>query len=120
MDMDDQKFNTVTHDGHVTAVWQGKGVREVGTASADRMPDSSWWLSRALVQPEEKRGQGIGSVLVMRLQHEVQAQGGTRLVVCPGGYGMDQKRQCAFYIRCGFREEPGDLGHIYVWSPNHI
>ena len=117
MNIDDQDFRTVVYDGHVTVVWQGKGVRDVGTTSADRMPDGSWWLCRALVQPEDNRGQGIGSILVMRLKHEVQAQGGTRLVVAPGGYNMDQKRQQAFYVRCGFHEEPEEFGPVYVWTP---
>ena len=104
-------FHTASCDGNVTIFWQGPTVFDRGTASADRTSEHVWWINRVLVQPEECRGKGIGTVLVQLLKENLKGQG--TLTVCPGGYSDDVERQKNFYLKCGFV----DNGDLLVCTP---
>lgn len=75
------------------------------TAAASNIGDF-WYVNRVFV-PENKRGQGIGTGLVNRLIEEVRKQGGKRMIVEPGGYGVDPHRQVNFYVKLGFTPVQG-------------
>jgi GNAT superfamily N-acetyltransferase len=75
-----------------------------------------WWINRVLV-PKELRGKGIGRELLCRLKGAVTAQGGSGMIVTPGGYDIPQEDQIAFYRACGFevvREE--GVGVLMLWK----
>jgi len=73
------------------------------TASANLMASGKWWISRVLVN-EGHRGQGFGGRILEHLCNEVQGQGGTVIIVCPGGYGSNLADLVRFYKRHGFVE----------------
>lgn len=99
----------------------------LGTVSADLIPtdvfDRSllplgacvWWIGRCLVTNIERRGQGIGSMLIQRLQAVVSGLRDNRMiVVSPGGYGVDPEKQYEFYRKHGFI--PAGEG-LLSWTP---
>jgi GNAT superfamily N-acetyltransferase len=76
-------------------------LRAVAEAS---LVGDSWWVSRVLVQPSSARGKGLGGQLLEELKKAVAEMGGTRLLVTPGGYSNEWKRQHKFYRAHGFRD----------------
>lgn len=64
--------------------------------------DDDWWISRALVNPKEVRGQGIGGRLLERLKREIKKMDGRHILVTPGGYGGNKRLQRKFYRNHGF------------------
>ena len=109
-------FHTIATPESITILWRGDSAIERGVASADDIGDR-WWISRVLVQPATCRGRGVGSKLIEQLKAAVANQGGTRLVVAPGGYvgtAKERKRQKKFYEHHDFvEEEPG----LFAWYP---
>jgi predicted GNAT family N-acyltransferase len=83
-------------------------------ASADFI-GPHWWIGRVLVDPENRRGEGVGSKMLTALIQAVVEQGGTEIHVTPGGYSADSVRQTRFYERHGFVRE-GEEG-LLVWRP---
>jgi len=75
----------------------------IATADANLIGENIWWISRVFV-PDFMRGSGIGSAILNRLADEVLKNGGTELVVCPGGYFVDGERQRKFYLKNDFKE----------------
>jgi len=74
---------------------------------SESFPPGRWWLARINVlenrAPGVARGQGIGSEMMRRLQENLVTQPGfIELLVAPGGYGADEKKQWNFYLKCGF------------------
>lgn len=75
-------------------------------AGASNMGNGSWYLNRVIVK-DHNRGRGLGSKALQRVIKEVRQQGGTEIIVEPGGYGSDPARLRVFYGRHGF-EPVGD------------
>lgn len=75
-------------------------------AGASHMGDGHWYLNRVVVR-EGNRGKGLGTEAIKRLIDEVRKQGGTEIVVEPGGYGSDPNKLRIWYARFGF-EPAGD------------
>lgn len=78
------------------------------TASADFV-SSFWWIGRVLVDPPKARGNGVGGYILEELKRAVKEMGGTSLLVSPGGYAVDPKRQFKFYLSHGFIYRSEDL-----------
>ncbi len=77
------------------------------TASADRVADGVWWVSRVLVSSPDDRCKGLGSELLRLLRRDCSRQPGfVRMIVTPGGYGSDPVRLRSFYERAGFTSDP--------------
>jgi GNAT superfamily N-acetyltransferase len=79
------------------------------------MEDGVWYLNRAIIRDPKARGRGVGTTLLTRLLQEVAAQGCTRLIVEPGGYGADPQKQRRFYEKSGFRAF--NTNGALVWEP---
>lgn len=73
-------------------------------------PDN-WYVNRVIV-PKDFRGHGVGGKLLERLKQEVALKGGKKLIVEPGGYAQDLKRQRHFYEKHGFQR----VEDHWVWS----
>lgn len=105
--------------GHSLSATVVANSRSVGTASADLtygvcLVDTwCWWLARVVVTKPQLRGQGLGTLLVRRLQALVSASRTQLLAVAPGGYGADPERQQSFYRRLGF--ELADDDGLLIW-----
>lgn len=82
----------------VTCVVDGK----VSIASIDNLHDGRWWISRVNVQGVEK-GKGLGSKLLKKAMEEVFSFSPKEIIVTPGGYNADIKRQVNFYKKNGFK-----------------
>lgn len=95
-------FHVSPTEGSVSSLWAGKNPNERGTASANKMPDGTWWISRVLVQPSTMTGKGIGGKLLEMVKEEIAKMGGGTVIVCPGGYGSDPETQKNFYRKHGF------------------
>lgn len=95
-------FSSYSTKSNAWSQWVGEDLRQRGTASVDKLPDGRWWVSRVLVQPSTMTGNGIGGKLLELVKSEVKKQGGGIMVVCPGGYAGDQKKQRNFYRKHGF------------------
>jgi hypothetical protein len=83
---------------------------------SDSFPPGRWWLARINVlehlAPGVTRGQGIGSEMMRLLQERlVIIPSFQELLVAPGGYGADEKKQWNFYLKHGF----APLGSALVW-----
>ena len=76
---------------------------KVSIASIDNLMDGRWWVSRVNVQGTEK-GQGTGSKLLKRAIDEVLSYGPADIIVAPGGYSEDEKKQFNFYKKNNFVE----------------
>ena len=50
------------------------------------------------------RSQGIGSQILQMLLNEIKKQNAKKVIVTPGGYNVDEKRQFNFYIKNGFKQ----------------
>jgi GNAT superfamily N-acetyltransferase len=88
-----------------------------GIANADFAPhmggDGRWWLARVVVK--DGKGKGVGTEMLRLLKEElVKNENFTDLLVAPGGYGSDPKRQRDFYLKNGFVPESG--GGL-LWRP---
>jgi predicted GNAT family N-acyltransferase len=81
-----------------------KDIRNRAVAEATEM-GSHWFINRVLVQPEEIRSNGIGSMLLQILIKEIKKTGNKQIIVTPGGYAMNQKKQQNFYKKNGFLKE---------------
>lgn len=101
--MEPNSFFSYSTDDTASSQWRGENLGQRGTASANRLPDGSWWVSRVLVQPNTMTGRGIGGKLLELVKEEIKKQGGGTVVVCPGGYENDHKKQSNFYRRHGFK-----------------
>lgn len=77
---------------------------ESGTISVEKIKDGEWWVSRAKVTPEKLTGQGYGTRMMDEIKKAAVRQGCKKMVVCPGGYKNDKKRQINFYVKNGFVE----------------
>ena len=79
------------------------GVLCAATASIDQMP-KFWWVSRVFVRKKYRR-QGLGKRCLQRAIELVKSHEGTprNIVVAPGGYDMDTRRQEMFYEAQGFK-----------------
>ena len=86
-------------------------------AQASRGGEPVWWVNRVLVQPPNARGQGIGGTLLDALieacvDQDVLAGRPTEILVTPGGYGADPRKQVAFYKAHGFVPKPSRYAPI--------
>lgn len=68
-----------------------------GVVEAHNSEGSDWFITRALVKPEDCRKMGIGSHMLKLLFDEVKKKHGTRILVTPGGYDNNRKEQFNFY-----------------------
>jgi len=98
-------FKTISTSLYVSAIWQHPSkLFARGTVSADliNFEKKTWWISRALVQPEEFRNQGIGSKMLKNVIDAITLLNGSEIFVIPDGYEYNTKRQFNFYIKNGF------------------
>ena len=103
-------IGTTSSGSSCSAHWHDRashGFKGRGVAEATEV-GGVWWVNRVIVQPENLRGRGIGSRLVEALKQKVKELGGSRLIVCPGGYHDDVESQRRFYERCGFTRSSTD------------
>jgi GNAT superfamily N-acetyltransferase len=105
----DAGVRVIESEQHVAAIWMSALGR--GTASADRLPDGRWWISRVVVNPEKVRGAGVGSAMMKKLMETLRGMGCRELWVAPGGYDGDTDRQVRFYAKHGFVLTDGGM----VW-----
>lgn len=92
-------------------------VLMTAVAQASLLPNGTWYFNRMLVKNEEDRGRGLGSQLLERFKEELKKAGCRRLVVEPGGYGVDPVRQRRFYSERGFVEKSSPDGKFLEWRP---
>lgn len=72
-------------------------------AEADLI-DGIWWICRVLVKKEQDRGKGLGSKFLQKLLFEIYRRDpDAAVVVSPGGYGVNSKKQINFYKKNGFK-----------------
>ena len=84
----------------------------IGVVEASRMNDAVWYLNRAVIRAESDRGKGIGSQLLIELMKKLKEQPDCRrLIVTPGGYGMNPDKQFHFYLKNGFKKHKE--GYLY-------
>lgn len=76
--------------------------------------ENCWWVSRVLVSRDEDRGKGYGGRALDILLREIEKQGGKAVIVTPGGYGADPKKQIRFYEAHGF-VKVGDTEYNQYW-----
>jgi GNAT superfamily N-acetyltransferase len=79
--------------------------------------DQIWYVNRVLVTMEGERGQGLGGMLLDRMISGVVDAHGKILMVEPGGYNADPKRQQRFYESHDFIKTPskGSSGFHWRW-----
>lgn len=82
------------------------GIR--GCAEANYMPDFNyWWICRVVLYPADCRGRGFGSkMLKLMLDNIFDTDAEHKVVVAPGGYDAEPKKQKAFYLKHGFEKDP--------------
>lgn len=106
---------SIVVSGHMTnsdGLLPARGDVSASTAMAG---DGRWLLNRALVQPPEYRGRGLGTRLLLTLLAEISKRADFKqLIVEPGGYNMPVRRQRRFYTKQGFKLIPGHPG-VYRW-----
>jgi putative acetyltransferase len=78
------------------------GERAVGCGAIRRLAGGDAELKRMFVVPE-RRGQGVGRLLVAELEHVARLLGATRLVL---ETGVRQPDAIALYRKCGFGPIP--------------
>lgn len=100
------------------------GIRSRGVASADlylpRADEQCWWINRVLVTNEADRGKGIGGMLLDCLLTEAIKQGARVIIVTPGGYGSDPKKQRRFYEAHDFFKVGEGFNEHWVWNPDPV
>jgi len=97
---------------HPKGFFKGRGSLE-----ANWLSDTTWWVARAVINPADQRGRGIGTAMLKALFKALREnETCKRLVVCPGGYDSNTKDQFHFYEKNGFRHPvPADgLPEEYV------
>lgn len=77
--------------------------------------DENWVINRAIVKPESLRGKGIGSLMLNKLKDVLVKQGCKKLIVYPGGYSGEKRKQFNFYKKNGFVKVK-DNGEVYMRS----
>jgi GNAT superfamily N-acetyltransferase len=106
---------------YVSANWNHPtDVFARGTVSADLIyPEKRiWWISRAIIQPEKYRNQGIGSLLLKNVIEAITQLNGSEIHVTPGGYAQNTKEQYHFYEKNGFILDVHDQKETLVYSIN--
>jgi len=88
----------------LSVYWHGKTMFENGVAEASTMGDGFWNINRVLVNPKILRGKGIGSKLLQELIEKIRNADGKKIIVWPGGYDDNKKKQVNFYIKNGFKK----------------
>lgn len=73
----------------------------ISVANIDMIGPDKWWISRVNVK-ENDRGKGIGSAILKKAIEVVLSKGCAEIIVCPGGYNSDYKKQVGFYKKNGF------------------
>lgn len=103
----------VGNDLSISVCWFDKNnERNRAVAEASKTGTYSWFINRVLVQPEELRSKGIGSILLKRLISEIRKTDAKQIIVTPGGYAMNQDRQFNFYKKNGFACMDNSAMHI--------
>lgn len=95
-------LHVVSTNQAVSVMWLPEGGWKPAIVQASNM-GSHWYLNRAMV-PEAYRGQGVGSKLLKELFAQLDMHKAGLLIVEPGGYGADPKKQRNFYLKNGFVE----------------
>lgn len=98
-------FKVIESGMHITTMWVVDGHFPYGIANADlNWPElGRWWLARVSINREQFRSAGIGTELVRRIQSALAERTDFKeLLVAPGGYGSDEKKQWNFYVKNGF------------------
>jgi GNAT superfamily N-acetyltransferase len=83
-----------------------RGVRAKAVADLNVLGSHlEWWVARVLVSNADDRGKGLGSLVLQAALKAimVSTNGMARVVVVPGGYDNNHKRQRKFYEKNGFR-----------------
>lgn len=95
---------------HEGGLFKGKGCLE-----CDRMCKRTWWIACAVVNPPHMRNKGIGSRLMGILIEALSKKDCSRVIVMPGGYDSDQKKQFKFYEKTdsGTRGEATSLVVVF-------
>jgi L-amino acid N-acyltransferase YncA len=107
---------------HVTImVLNERKSRSLGTASANVHPlkgpnEKCWWISRVLVTSDEDRGKGWGGMMLDTLIVEITKQGGLAIIVTPGGYNADPKKQKRFYEQHDFVKTGKEPTAHWLWT----
>lgn len=95
-----------------TSDYCGVSIYEDGLKAAAEAnfiaPD--WWISRVVVNPPNRRNEGIGGKLLEHLKEVIKKRGGETLLVTPGGYGEETERQVRFYRSHGFNNSCDSYG----------
>jgi hypothetical protein len=74
-----------------------------------------WWLARVNINNPAAHGLGVGTKMLTLMKEALVTRPGFKeILVAPGGYGSDEKRQWDFYVKNGFKpfEKDGLL-----WKP---
>lgn len=113
---------TLTTTPNYVSVWAKLPTGVPAVAQADGVfmgVVGDWWISRVMV-PSAFRGEGLGSRMlglllggIQEVHREDKLFRG--VVVTPGGYGVDPRRQRAFYLKIGFKPVIGDEG-LLEWT----
>lgn len=93
--------------------WKGNAMPSVASITPTPINDyqGEWWVNRVNVNPRETKA-GIGTAMLSILKAVAKIRDGTKLIVCPGGYGTDRSVLVAFYEKNGFVtvEDHGEAG----------
>jgi len=116
MKTDSNHLMVVESLDHVAVIWKpSQQLKPRGVVEASRLwEESFWYINRALVEPEVARGQGHGTHMLQRLLETIRRSGPTRVVVDPGGYGANVRRQRRFYRKSGFQSDRVIHGRLYL------
>ena len=126
MKKENDVFSLSKGEESITATLITDGVFGLSMASVDKINynpfgnehsimEYCWYVSRVIVK-EDQRGKGIGSKLLNMLIDEIKSRPGTGpIIVTPGGYNADAKKQMNFYKKNGFVKVKDNTGMlIYV------
>lgn len=110
------EFRTFFSDTHCSVCWIDDDSHIAnGVVSAD-LVNGRWWLSRAILKPANLRNKGIGSMMVDFLKEGILLSDTKVVIVSPGGYGEDIRKQINFYKKNGFTTvENGMEGPYLEW-----
>lgn len=126
MPMKFKKIHT-SESGHAVVVtgWNDTANTNIsyisGEVSATQATGvGEWYLNRAIVGPDAARGQGLGSILLQTLLKYLSEKPDFKsIIVEPGGYHNDLKRQVRFYTNNGFVLERG-YTNVYRWTKEEV
>lgn len=122
--MSEGEFKVYGGPSNVSVMWVLGGL-PVGILNADlAWPEiGRWWLARVNVKGDSHKGKGIGTKMIELMKEELVKRSaappsGTppfkELLVAPGGYGSDEKKQWNFYVKNGFIP---DSESSLLWRP---